>query len=139
LEEFSGRFLRAIDYYGLVELEYKLDSRDGQYRLLDVNGRTWGYHTIGRLAGVDFPHLLFEDQMNKEIKSCKGKAGVCWVRLLTDLPTGVVGILSGKLDGRAYLRSLRKCDEEAVFSSEDPLPGLMEVALLPYLFVKRAF
>ena len=59
LEELSERFLRTINYYGLVELEYKLDPRDGQYRLLDVNGRTWGYHTLGFEAGVDFPvHAL---------------------------------------------------------------------------------
>ena len=48
LEELSERFLRAINYYGLVELEYKLDERDGQYKLLDVNARTWGYHFFGR-------------------------------------------------------------------------------------------
>jgi D-aspartate ligase len=30
LEMLSERFLNAIDYYGLVELEYKLDLRDGQ-------------------------------------------------------------------------------------------------------------
>ena len=46
-EELSERFLRAIDYYGLVEMEYKLDPRDGKYRLLDFNGRTWGYHSLG--------------------------------------------------------------------------------------------
>ena len=46
LEEFSERFLRSINYQGLVEVEYKLDPRDGQYKLLDVNGRTWGYHTL---------------------------------------------------------------------------------------------
>src|SRR5207247_1403581 len=54
LEELSQRFLRAIDYYGLVELEYKLDPRDRQFKLLDVNARTWGYHTLGLKAGVDF-------------------------------------------------------------------------------------
>ena len=47
LEELSERFLREIDYYGLVELEYKLDPRDSQYKLLDVNARTWGYHSLG--------------------------------------------------------------------------------------------
>ena len=29
------------------------------------------------------------------------------------------------------------CDTEAVFSLRDPLPGLYEIALLPYLAVKR--
>jgi D-aspartate ligase len=139
LEEYSLRFLRAIDYYGLVEVEYKRDPRNGQFRLLDVNGRTWGYHSIGRFAGTDFPYLLFADQMNELVQSCTGKVGVRWVRLLTDLPTAVVGILNGQIKGLPYLRSLRDCNEEAVFSWHDPLPGLMEIALVPYLVAKRGF
>ena len=139
LAEYSKRFLRSIDYYGLVEVEFKRDFRDGQYRLLDVNGRTWGYHTIGRQAGTDFPHLLFADQMKEKLESSTGKVGVRWIRLLTDLPTGVVGILSGQFKGGSYLRSLFDYDEEAVFSLEDPLPGIVEIALVPYLVAKRGF
>jgi D-aspartate ligase len=139
LEEYSERFLRAIDYYGLVELEYKYDARDGQYYLLDVNGRTWGYHTIGHRAGVDFPYLLFLDQLKRSVERSRGKAGIRWIRLLTDLPVGVVGILQGKLDSGAYVRSLRDFDVEAVFSRDDPMPGFAEMALIPYLAFKRGF
>jgi len=139
LETLSERFLRAIDYYGLVELEYKLDPRDGQYKLLDVNGRTWGYHTLGSGAGVDFPHLLFADQMGEAIEPRRGRAGVSWIRLVTDLPTGLVEVLGRRLDWKQYFRSLRDFQVEAVFNREDPLPGLVELFLLPYLSVKRGF
>src|SRR5439155_13700181 len=74
LEVLSERLLRAINYYGLVELEYKLDPRDGQYKLLDVNGRSWGYHTLGFGAGVDFPYLLFADQLGEPVQPCRGRA-----------------------------------------------------------------
>ena len=139
LETLSERFLRAIDYYGLVELEYKLDPRDGAYRLLDVNGRTWGYHTLGTGAGLDFPYLLFADQMGVPLEPRRGRAGVSWIRLVTDLPTGVVEVLGRRLDWREYLRSLRNFQVEAVFNREDPRPGLMELLLIPYLSVKRGF
>ena len=139
LEALSERFLRAIDYYGLVELEYKLDPRDGQYKLLDVNGRTWGYHTLGSSAGVDFPYLLFADQLGEPVQPCRGRAGVSWIRLITDVPTGILEIFGGHQDWRAYLRSLRRFNVEAVFSREDPLPWLVELALIPYLSVKRGF
>jgi D-aspartate ligase len=139
IEKYSAEFLRAIDYYGLVELEYKFDERDGQYRLLDANGRTWGYHTIGRSAGVDYPYLLFEDQLNRPIEPLRAKAGIRWVRLLTDLPTGVLGIANGKISLKSYVRSLCEFDEEAVFCAKDPLPGLAEIALIPYLAIRRGF
>jgi D-aspartate ligase len=139
LEQLSERFLRAINYYGLVELEYKLDPRDGQYKLLDVNGRTWGYHTLGPGAGVDFPYMLFADQSGETVQPRRGRAGVRWIRLLTDFPTGLREIFARRQELGAYLRSLNTFDVEAVFSKSDPLPGLAELLLLPYLAVKRGF
>jgi D-aspartate ligase len=139
LEELSRRFLDALGYYGLAELEFKLDPRDGTYKLLDVNPRTWGYHTIGTRAGVDFPYLLYADQTGEAVEECRAQPGVRWIRLLTDVPTGVVEIAGRRLDWRAYLRTLGQFDVEAVFSRNDPLPGLVELALVPYLAVKRGF
>jgi len=139
LEELSERFLRASNYYGLVELEYKLDPRDGQYKLLDVNARTWGYHSLGTRAGVDFSYLLYADQVGLPVSRCKCQPGIGWVRMTTDLPTAFMALLDGDLDLKSYVRSLTNCNVEAVFSREDPLPGLAEVLLVPYLAVKRGF
>ena len=137
LHEPSIRFLQAIGYYGLVELEYKLDQGDGQYKLLDVNARTWGYHSIGQAAGVDFAHLLYQDQVGQEVAEARTRPGVRWIRLATDIPNAVVDLKAGRLRPGEYLRSLRGVHTEAVFTMRDPLPGLYELALLPYLFFKR--
>jgi D-aspartate ligase len=139
LEELSLRFLRAIDYYGLVELEYKLDPRDGQFKLLDVNARTWGYHTLGLQAGVDFPSLLFLDQLGRPAATCRTQPGVRWIRLVTDVPTCALELLSGRLAWRDFFRSLVTFEIESVFCKEDLLPGVMELALIPYLYVRRGF
>lgn len=137
LEAPSIRFLREIDYYGLAELEYKQDPRDGVYKLLDVNVRTWGYHTLGVAAGVDFPHLLFRDQLGLSVQRAKARPGVRWIRLVTDLPNAARDICAGSTHITDYIRSLRGVDTEAVFSRRDPLPGLYELMLLPYLAVRR--
>jgi predicted ATP-grasp superfamily ATP-dependent carboligase len=139
LEELSERFLRAMDYYGLVEVEYKLDPRDSQYKLLDVNARTWGFHSVGASAGVDFAHMLYLDQIGQPVVSSKGQPGIGWVRMTTDIPAAFLACLGGDLDLRSYLRSLRTCSTEAVFSREDPVPGLVEMLLVPYLAIKRGF
>jgi predicted ATP-grasp superfamily ATP-dependent carboligase len=133
----SLAFLQAIDYYGLVELEYKQDPRDGSYKLLDVNARTWGYHTLGEAAGVDFSHLLFRDQLGLPVERVTARPGVRWIRLVTDVPNALRDVHAGKAQTADYLRTLRRVDAEAVFSLRDPLPGLYEIALLPYLAVKR--
>lgn len=139
LEVMGERFLGAIDYYGLAELEFKLDARDGRHKLLDFNARTWGYHSLGERAGVDFPYMLFADQVGLDCPSRRARPGVRWMRATTDLPTALLDILAGRLDVRGYARSLRRCDVDAVFSREDPKPGLAEIALIPYLYFKRGF
>ena len=139
LAEPSVRLLRAIGYYGLVEVEFMRDPRDGSYRLLDVNPRTWGYHTLGQQAGVDFPYLLFRDQLAADAgavsyRETTARPGVSWVHLLTDLPYALRDLRATIAEG-GYLRSVLTADTEAVFSISDPLPGLYELALLPYLAV----
>jgi predicted ATP-grasp superfamily ATP-dependent carboligase len=123
----------------LVEVEFKRDPRDGKFKLLDVNARTWGFHSIGEPAGVDFPYLQYADQMGEPVGRSVGKAGVGWLRLITDLPTAASDLLSGHTNLRAYLQSLKRTRVESIFSSEDPLPSLAELVLLPYLVMKKYF
>lgn len=134
----SVRFLQEIGYYGLAELEFKRDTRDGQYKLLDFNARTWGYHSLGPAAGTDFPYLLFRDQIGGPVDYVRAREGVRWVRLVTDVPNAFVDIRAKRLSAAAYLHTWTSgVDVEAVFSLRDPLPWFYELGLLPYLAISR--
>ena len=137
IEELSERFLKAIDYYGLVEVEFKQDPRDGKFKLLDVNARTWGFHSIGIPAGVDFPYLLFADQLGYPVVRSRAMAGVGWLRAVTDFPTVVSDLWAGELHLSSYWRSLKRTRAESVFCLQDPVPSVAEVLMLPYLVTKK--
>jgi D-aspartate ligase len=139
IEELSLRFLRAIDFYGLAEVEFKQDPRDGQYKLLDVNARAWGFHGLGQVVGVDFPYLLFADQLGLQTEPGRGRPGVGWLRLLTDAPTSLKEMARGYLSLGSYFQSLRRTRTESVFSWEDPLPSVAEFLLLPYILKRKLF
>lgn len=139
IEVLSERFLKHINFYGLVEVEYKLDPRDSRYKLLDVNARIWGFHSLGSAAGVDFPYLLFADQTGVTTPGCRGKSDIGWLRLIADVPTAFSQLAHRRDDLRSYLRSLSRTRIESVFCKEDPLPSLAEVALLPYLISRKYF
>lgn len=139
IEELSVRFLKAINYYGLVEVEFKQDARDNQYKLLDVNARVWGFHSLGAPAGVDFPYLLFSDQLGKSVARSRGRPGIGWLRLLTDVPVALSEILHGHISVSSYCNSLQRTRVESVFCMEDPIPSFAELLLLPYLVAKKYF
>lgn len=139
LETMSLKFLDAINYYGLAEVEYKQDPRDGKLKLLDVNIRTWGFHALGGPAGVDFCYMLFADQIGIPISESRGKAGMGWMRMVTDIPCSFLGLTSGHLKWGSYTDSLKNMAIESVFSREDIMPSLAEIAMLPYLAIKKGY
>lgn len=129
--------LGQLGLTGLAEVEFKRDRRDGSLRLLDVNPRVWGWHTLGAAAGVDFPYLLWLLVSGERVREARARAGVRWLRLSTDLPCAVREVARRRLSARAYLRSLRGPLERAVGSRDDPLPGLLELPLLAGTLARR--
>lgn len=137
IEILSERFLKAIEYHGVVEIEYKRHSRTGEYKLLDVNARAWGFHALGQGAGVDFPFMVYSDQMGIAIEPARARAGVGWLRMVSDIPTAISDVFHGSLSLGTYLKSLRATKVESVFSVGDPLPSIAELVMLPYLAAKK--
>jgi len=135
----SQRLLAAIRYTGLVEVEYKLDARNGRYKLLDINPRLWTWATIGARAGVDFPYLLWQMMKGRPVQKQTGRVGVRWVRMSTDIPSAIQEILRGRLSVRAYLSSLHKPIEFALMAIDDPLPGLLDLPLFLYKHLYNAY
>ena len=137
LEEWSNQFLTNLGFYGLAELEFARDPRDGAFKLLDVNARTWGYHTLGQAAGVDFPYLLYRDQMGQSVGEVRARPGVRWIRLATDVPNALRDMRAANFGwastrGRSEASTSNRCTRGTISS-----PSAYEMALLPYLALKR--
>ncbi len=135
----AARLVAAVGLTGLVEVEFKRDARSGLYRLLDVNPRVWGWHSLCARAGVDFPYLLWRLAHEEPVPEIHGCSGVRWMRMSMDLPSALSEILHGRLSVGDYIRSLQRPHESAIYATDDPLPGLVELPLLAYLFGKRLF
>ncbi len=128
----SRRLLAAIRYTGIVEVEYKLDARNGRYKLLDINPRLWTWSPLGGRAGIDFPYLLWQMMVGGPVTKLTGRTGVRWVRMSTDVPAAIHEMLRGRLSLGAYFRSLRSPVEFALMAADDPLPGLLDLPLFAY-------
>jgi len=139
LEKMALMFLKEINYYGLAEVEFMKDDKDGQFKFLEVNGRPWGWHTLIKEAGINLPWLLFLHMTGQLIPNVNGVEGVKWIRLITDIPTVVSELFKGRIRLQEYLESFRGKKTFAAFSYRDPVPFLMEFLMIPYLWRKRGF
>jgi D-aspartate ligase len=133
----SLRLIADLHLDGLVEVEYKQDQRDGRLKLLDVNARAWGWHSIGTAAGIDFPYVTWRLAVGEPVTPVLGRPGVRWVRLAVDLPVSAREIVAGRLSAGSYLRSLRSPLEGPIAASDDPLPAVVDLPLLARRAVER--
>lgn len=57
--------LEAMKFHGPALVEFKHDPRDGQFKLMEVNGRFWGTLDLSIQAGVNFPLLACDMALGK--------------------------------------------------------------------------
>ncbi len=138
LEELARTVIRRLGLSGACELEFKRDSRNGEFKLLDVNLRLWGWHGLCVACGLDFTHLLYQQALGIEVQPPTPTYGWRWRRLLTDLPAALMEIRAGQLDAGAYLRSFGGGRTvRSVLDPFDPGPALGDLAVALVRAVRR--
>ncbi len=129
VEEAGRRFLESIGFDGMAEVEFKFDSRDGKYKILDVNPRTWGWHTLGKAAGMDFSYLLWGQAVGLPVVPIEAKHKAAWIREITD----IVAIAKSRnrwADVKRLMTALYSGRfTSATFSVVDPVPFFAELGL----------
>lgn len=128
--QFAEKLADMMGISGMVEFEFKQDMHDKQYKLLDINVRPWGWHTLCIKCGIDLPYIQYCDALGLEISApIQPLYGIHWVRLLTDIPAGIQEILAGTTTPLAYLHSLLGKTAFSVFAWRDPLPALGDLGV----------
>jgi len=138
IEQLAIKFLSSLDYYGVSEVEFKRDPRDGQYKLLEINPRTWKWHTLALKGGVNIPYLLYSSIFGSNISDAqKVAAGIKWLDIYPDIYVSIKELIKGNMSLKEYLETIQGNRICSVFNSDDLLPFIMETLLLVYLWKSR--
>jgi D-aspartate ligase len=138
----SRKILTALDYTGLAEVEWKRDPRDGQLKFLEVNARCWGWHSLASTVVGNLPKMLY-DYLLGGTRSFMDKIdpvyGSKWIKWITDVPVAVDLLRHGDMSIVDYCNSLRGRIVSCEWELTDPFPLFFQIALLPYLIIKRGY
>jgi len=61
----SIKLMSALPWYGVVDVEFMIDPRTNQPKLMEINPRFWSSLQLAVHAGVDFPYLLYQLAMGQ--------------------------------------------------------------------------
>jgi predicted ATP-grasp superfamily ATP-dependent carboligase len=108
------RLLSAFDYFGLSQVEFKRDPRDGKFRLMEINPRLWQWHSLAAACGVDLPRIAYADLVGETLEEAKMNGdGKRWA----------ITLMPG--ESPAFQRPPYV---DAVFARDDPKPAAVHLA-----------
>jgi D-aspartate ligase len=107
------RLLEGFGYFGLSQVEFKRDPRDGKFKLMEINPRLWQWHGLAAACGIDLPRIAYADLVGKPPPTATMKGeGKRWA----------ITLLPGE---RPALQ--RPPYVDAVFARDDPKPAAVHL------------
>lgn len=134
-----AQLLEQLAYRGIFSAEFKRDSRSGDFKLLEVNTRSWWYVEFAARCGVNVCEMAYRDAL--DLPAAKSDAGyrvgagcVNWINDAKSVrsPNGRLGV--------SWARVIAQwCSARYhVMRINDPLPGLHVIGETLKHWLKRA-
>jgi len=116
-------FMQAIGYQGILDIGYRLDPRDGKYKVLDINPRVGqAFRLFVAENDHDVVKSLYLDFTGQEQPECIPREGRRWAIEDIDIISSIDYFREGTLRPMQWLRSYRHLEELAWFDWRDPAP-----------------
>jgi D-aspartate ligase len=122
----AEELFHAISYQGVMDLDFRLDRRDGRYKLLDFNPRLGAqFRLFEDDLGIDVVRAMHLDLTGRVVPSGRPIRGRGFI---VENHDPIASWQYRRTDGmtlRAWWRSLAGVREAAWFAADDPVPFLM--------------
>jgi predicted ATP-grasp superfamily ATP-dependent carboligase len=106
--------LRGLGFHGISQVEFKRDSRDGSFKLMEVNPRLWQWHGLAAACGVDVARVAYWDLLGARLPP---------VRQNGERRRWAITLMAGSRPAPQ-----RPPYVDAVFARDDPVPGLVQTS-----------
>jgi predicted ATP-grasp superfamily ATP-dependent carboligase len=123
IESATKTLVRAVGYKGILDIGYRYDARDGQYKLLDANPRLGAtFRLFVGHNGMDVTRAQYLHFTGQPVPVSSICAGRKWILEDADLVSCVQYYRDGVLSLREWLGSYRGLKECAWYAPDDIMP-----------------
>lgn len=130
--EVGLKFFKGVGLCGLGNVEFKLDLRDGELKLIECNARITAANQIAIAAGLDMAGLIYDRLLGGELppppfKPAYRDGVTLWYPEL-DFDAFREMRANGDISIWGWLRSLMRPQNFPLFRLNDPAPALSELS-----------
>ncbi|MFH0994399.1 MAG: hypothetical protein V1844_02755 [Pseudomonadota bacterium] len=128
------QYLQDKDYYGLAEPEFKLDPRDGIYKLIEINTRSVTQTLLAKACGIHVEYLAYLDMIRGNVNSLLKPAaeGVLWIDEINELHYHLSRIRRRLFSFSDLSFILERGKVFAGLAADDPVPFVIGLARFIY-------
>jgi predicted ATP-grasp superfamily ATP-dependent carboligase len=131
VSKLTTQFMKAIGYRGVLDIGYRFDARDGQYKVLDINPRVGQAFRLFVAEGdIDVVKALYLDLTGQSLPMIIPREGRRWLIEDYDLTSSHDYYQEGTLRFGEWVRSFKGVEESAWFNWRDLYPFVKMVGTL---------
>jgi D-aspartate ligase len=137
IDEKLKSYLEELRYYGLMEAEFKFDLRDKEFKILEINARSWWQNSFPAKCGINLVLIAYLEALGYNMGKINDHyhAGKKWIHFPADL-LSLIG--SGKIGVRSWLSSFKGIKDYAFFSGHDLMPCVASYIINARSFLKSS-
>jgi D-aspartate ligase len=127
--ELGKKFLTRIGYRGVGSVEFKLDEKTSELKLIELNPRYWQQNGLAEKCGMNFPLMNFLDVTGSKPPAIVAyRDRIKWVNIYHDFESFRDYQKAGRLSTKQWVQSLRGPKMYSDFASDDVYPWLYELS-----------
>jgi predicted ATP-grasp superfamily ATP-dependent carboligase len=128
LLELGKQFLTKIGYRGVGSVEFKLDARTSELKLIELNPRYWQQNGLAESCGMNFPLMNLLDVTDHRPKAVVDyRTQLKWVNIYNDFESFREYQRLGELSPYQWLKSLRGAKVYSDYARDDVHPCFYEL------------
>jgi len=121
------RYLGKIGYHGIFSAEFKKDSRDNEYKLLEINTRPWWYNLFPSDCGVNIILAAYLDSIGEPMTyPWEYESDKFMIYFVEDMRNLATRLMSGDFNSNEWITPLFRKKSWVVMSKKDPKPFTIE-------------
>jgi predicted ATP-grasp superfamily ATP-dependent carboligase len=135
LKEQGIRLLSRLNWHGVAMVEMKRDTRDGEFKLMEINPKFWGSLDLSIHAGVNFPYLAARMALDGDVEPVMEYDRDTKLRWL--FPQDLLHLLARPRSAQQFVADFFDPKMKTSLCWDDPIPDLYLIGLTPFIIANR--
>jgi len=136
--EYGRRIIQALGFNGYSCTEFKKDSRTGQYKLMEVNGRHNRSGLLALKCGINFPLIEYNYLTTCELpEKSDFRKNIYWIDEVADIFCSIKHIKKERLSIIDFIKPYINPHIFAVFDATDLKPFLKRIYDISLMALKK--